>query len=168
MGSWFGLAKAESPKPWFWGPLLSRRAPSLKGPAGGGLLVHIRQRNPRGAGSRAENETSSVFRDEESAAAVGLEGIGAGRNGGLNLREKRCRKEGAFAKHWRWKLAAEEEGEAGRGWRLRSRTWGKASLRRWIEDCTRGGVTAGEFLRKQIWGKVSLERCLRRTRGSFA
>ena len=88
----------------------------------------IRQRASPRAGSRAENETSSVFRDEESAAAVGLEGIGGGRNGGSNLREKRCRKEGVFAKRRRGKVAAEEEGEAGRGWRLRSRAWGKASL----------------------------------------
>ena len=72
-----------------------------KGPAGLVLVVGIRQRDPRGAGSLAENETSSVFCDAESGAAVGLEGIGAGREGGSNLREKRCRKEGAFAKRWR-------------------------------------------------------------------
>ena len=90
----------------------------------------IRRRTPPSGGGGAENETSFVFCDAESAAAVGLEGIGAGRNGGLNLRGKRCRKEGAFAKRWRGKLAAEKEGEAERGWRFAKQDLGEASRRR--------------------------------------
>ena len=81
---------AESPKPWFWGPLFSRRVPARKGPSGGRLLVVIRCGIPLSGGSRAENETGFVFCDAESGAAVGLEGIGAGCNGGSNLGEKRC------------------------------------------------------------------------------